>query len=79
MNDSNIGCEQHIGIWVGGVSFTICLVSMLDSIYIKYDSKILFAWYPDTSIHIQIEDTTVVSSLNNIYYYPLYHTTILLT
>jgi hypothetical protein len=43
MNDSNIGSEQHIGIWVGGVSFTMCLVSMLDSIFIKYDSNILFA------------------------------------
>ena len=52
---------------------------MLESIFIKYDSKILFALYPDTSNYIQIEDRTVVSSLNNIYYYPLYDTTILLT
>jgi len=45
----------------------------------KYDSKILFSLYSDTSMHIQFKDMTVLSSLNNIIYYSLYDTTMLLT
>ena len=55
------------------------LVSLLDSIIIKYNSKILFALYTDNSIHIGLKAMTVVSSLTNIYYYWLYDTGKLLT
>jgi len=64
---------------MGVVTFGKLLVSLLDSIYSKHDSKILFVLYTDTSIHIQIEALTVLSTLNNIYYYLLYDTGMLFT
>jgi len=39
----------------------------MESIYIKYDTKIVFALLTDISIHIQIKYTTVVSVLNAIF------------
>jgi len=48
---------------------TVCkvLVSLLDSIYSEYNTKILFEIYSDTSIDIQCIWTTVVSVLNYIF------------
>ena len=40
---------------------------LIDSVSIQYDAKIHFALSADTSIHIQIKWTTVVSVLNNIF------------
>jgi len=39
----------------------------MDSIYIKYDSEIVFAWSTDTSFHIQVKWKTVESILNVIF------------
>ena len=39
---------------------------LLDSINIKKDSKIPFAWSTNTSITMQVKLMTIVSSLNNI-------------
>jgi hypothetical protein len=52
---------------MGGVSFTNGLVSFLDTIFIRYDTKIMYALSPDTSSHSQIEWTTVVSVVNGIF------------
>jgi hypothetical protein len=79
MNDFSIWSEQHSCMWIGRVTFNKLLVSLLNSKCIKYDSTILFALYIDTSVHIQIEAMTVVSSVINIYYYLLYDTTMLRT
>ena len=40
---------------------------LLDSIYIIYETELLFAWSTDTSIYMQITRTTVVTLLNNIF------------
>jgi len=53
MNDCSISSQQHIPVWIGGVTLTKLLVSLLDCILIQYDTKILFAFSNDTGIHIQ--------------------------
>jgi len=40
---------------------------LLDNIYIKYYTEIIFAWCTDTSIDIQIDWMSVVSVFNNIF------------
>jgi len=42
------------------------LVSLLDSTLIQNDTRTIFPFSMNTSIHIQIESMTVVSVLNNI-------------
>jgi len=54
---------------IGVVIYNKLLVSLLDSLFIQYNSKILLALYTDTGNHTQIKAMTVLSSLNNIYYY----------
>jgi len=39
----------------------------MDSISIKYDIEIVFAWSTDTSFHIQVKCKTVESILNVIF------------
>jgi hypothetical protein len=77
--DAGICSEPQIPILIGGVTCTKWLVSLQHSIFIIYDSKILFTIYTDTIVHIQIEPMTEVSSLNNIYYDIVYDTGMLLT
>lgn len=40
---------------------------LLDSIYIIYETELLFASSTDTSVYMQITRTTVVTLLNNIF------------
>jgi len=40
---------------------------LLDSIYTTSDTEILYAKFTNTSIHIQIKWTTIVSILNNLF------------
>jgi hypothetical protein len=67
MNDRSIRSKRHLIIWIGGVSLTNWLVSFLDAIFIHCDTKIMYALSPYTSNHSQIEWTTVVSVVNDIY------------
>jgi len=69
MSDSNICSETQIHINIGGATLTKLLVFDLRSIFIQYDSKNFLALYTDTCMHVQSKEITVVSSLNNIYYY----------
>jgi len=55
------------------------LVSLMDSIFKLYRAKILYELSTYTIIHIHIEKMTVVSPLNNIYYYSSYDTRMTLT
>jgi len=65
---------KHCGIvsqepgrtWIDEVTFNNLLVSLLDSIFIYYDTKIILAFAAEISIHIQIRWVAVVSILNNI-------------
>ena len=66
MNRCSISFEQSIPVWTGDLPFTTLLVSLLDSIFIHYDSKIMFALFTHTSIHSRIRWTTVVSVTRNI-------------
>ena len=66
MNDCSIGSKLHIDISIGGVSFTKWLVCLLDCIFIQFDTTIIFPSSTDTSIHIQIKQTTEVSVMTNI-------------
>jgi len=59
--------KLHLGIGIGGVSFTNSLVSFLDTIYVQYDTNIKYALPPDTSNYSRIEQTTVVSVVNVIF------------
>jgi hypothetical protein len=61
ISDSGIISEQWIHIWLGGVPCRKLLVSLLESIIIKYCPKIIFALFSNTSIHIQTQYTTDVS------------------
>jgi len=67
MNDWHISYEWHNCIRMGGVTFSNWWVSLLPSIYIEYDITILFAWWTDISIHIEVEWMTVVFILNDIF------------
>jgi len=67
MNHCSISSQQHIRIGTCEVTFTKLLLPSLDSIYIIYDTKNLFALSTDTSIHSQIETMTVVSLLKDIF------------
>jgi len=67
MNRCSISFEQTIPIWTGGLPFTTLLVSLLDSIFILYDSKIMFALSTHTSIHSGIRKTTLESVMNTIF------------
>ena len=67
MYNWSIRPELHIRIWIGQVTSTTLLLSILDSICIKYDTKILFALSTDTSIHIQCLYMSVESGLNYIF------------
>jgi len=42
-------------MWIGDLLFTKVSVPLLDSIYTKLDTKILFALYCDTRIAVQHE------------------------
>jgi len=52
---------------MGGVAFSNWWVHLLPSIYIEYDITIIFDWLIDISIHIEVEWTTVVLILNDIF------------
>ena len=54
MNDYSISFEQHIGLWIDGVSFTKGLVSIQDKIFIPYDPKIIFQVSMHNCIHIPV-------------------------
>jgi hypothetical protein len=67
MNRCSISFEQTSPIWTGGLPFTMLLVSLLDIIFIHYNSKIMFALSTHTSVHSGIGLTTLVSVMNNIF------------
>jgi hypothetical protein len=50
-----------------GVTFSNEWVSPLPSIYIRYDITNIYVWVTDFVIHIQIEWTTVVLILSDIF------------
>jgi len=50
-----------------GVTCSNEWVSPLPSIYIRYDITIIYVWVTDFRIHIQIEWTTVVLILSDIF------------
>jgi len=52
---------RHSRIWIGEVTFTPLSVSLLDCISTEYDTKIIFPFSTDTSIHIQIRRKSVVT------------------
>ena len=52
---------------MGGITFAKLLVSWLGNIIIQYDTTIFCEWSTDTSFHIQIEWTEVVSALNKVF------------
>jgi hypothetical protein len=55
MNDGGICSQPDIHRWTSKVTFTKLFIILLDSIYIKYYSEILFAWCTDTSSDIEIK------------------------
>jgi len=66
MKDSIVWCQLHIRICGGNITFTKLLVSILDSIYIKYVTKIPIALSTDTIIHVESMRATLVSVQNHI-------------
>jgi hypothetical protein len=40
MNEFSLSSEQHIHIWIGGITFTKLLVCWLGIIYITYDNEL---------------------------------------
>ena len=66
MNDCSIGSQGQSRTWIGEVTFSNVLVSLLDSILILYDTEIINPFSTDISIQIQIIWITVVSVLNTI-------------
>jgi hypothetical protein len=59
--------QQHIRIWLSDVKFTKFLVSLLDSIFIQYQTKVILAIFPDTSNKSQIKLMTTCSVSNDIF------------
>jgi len=59
--------ERHSRIHRGDVTFSKLLVSLLDNIYMEYNTKILFELSTLTIIHIQIIWMTVLSVLTHIF------------
>jgi len=55
MNKDSVSSQQHIPKFFCETTFTMLLQSSLDSIFIKRDTKILFALSTDDSIHNQIK------------------------
>jgi hypothetical protein len=53
--------ELHSGIWIGRVTYNKLLLLILDSVYIKYDAKVLFALSTHTTIHIKCICTSAES------------------
>jgi len=54
MNNCSISSQGHSRTWIGEVTFTNLLVSLPDSIFIQYNTKIILAFSTDSSIQIQI-------------------------
>jgi len=54
MNDCSIGSQGQSRTWIGEVTFSNVLVSLLDSILILYDTEIINPFSTDISIQIQI-------------------------
>jgi len=67
MNNCSITSQQHIHIRIGGVKFTKLVVSLLESILIQRDIRIILACSSATSIHIEIQSTPGVSIPNVIF------------
>lgn len=63
MKNCNISSERHICIHIGGVSFNQLLVSLLDNIFLQYNTRIVLACSSETSIGIQFNITTQVVSI----------------
>jgi len=55
MTDCSIGSQGHSRTCIGEVTLTNLLISLLDSIFIQYDTKIILAFPRDISIQIQIK------------------------
>jgi len=65
MNVYKIGSELLIGFWIGRVSFTKWFVSILDKIFVLYDTKIMFKVSMDNCIHSQMIWMTEESVMND--------------
>jgi hypothetical protein len=61
------GMNDIITGWISGVTLSDWGVSLLKSIYMYYDSKIIFAWFTDISIHIPTQWMTVESFCNGLF------------
>ena len=66
MNDCSISSEQHSAGWIGGESFAEWLVLILVTIFIQYDTKMIFELTRINSIHSPIKWMTEVSVINDI-------------
>ena len=66
MNDCAVSSQQEIPVLKYGGTFTKLLSSLLRSVWIQYDSKIIRPLSGEPSIYIPIRWPTAVSVLNNV-------------
>jgi len=55
MNDCSNSSEQHSASWIGGESFAEWLVLILVTIFIQYNTKMIFEFSRINSIHSPIK------------------------
>jgi hypothetical protein len=55
MNDCSISSKQHSASWIGGESFAEWLVLILVTIFIQYDTKMIFELSSINSFHSPIK------------------------
>jgi len=66
MNNCSGGSQRHVCMWKSHATIPKLYVSLLLNMHMKYDTRMLFAFSTDMTIHIKTKQMNELSLLNDI-------------